>query len=425
MFGGKRGARVTPSGWTVFCALCCWVIFSPLRIIPRRRDWMVVIGREDGKFIDNAKYFFLSAAKYLEGSTRVVFVTERSDVVHLLRDSHYEVRHFPTRSSIWLLLRAGTVVVDSVDWTRHGRSYLLLGAKSIQLWHGVGYKRIELDLWKHTANKYPTHIHRVLRLWLCLASSFLTARLYPYDAVISTSVFYRDNVFKKAFISCHYFVCGYPRNAFNNIPQDTREAVWLNADKAIARRARDWLRDARRVVLIAPTFRDSGAPPILLTPEDLAMLDAWCAEFRVEMIFKLHPFDKNTASIQGRHLHLSDPNSDLYPLMPMSSALITDHSSIYMDYLHLNKPILFLTNTWNFPASLERQFQFDPAGMTPGMVASSWPALLGNLKAELEADTYQEARAELKRLAFDNISQELAVESIIKFMRVQRWIPST
>ncbi|MEW9571161.1 CDP-glycerol glycerophosphotransferase family protein [Rhodanobacter sp. Si-c] len=424
MFAVDRASRSITNLATILKAACCWIAFSPLLLIPRRRDWVIVIGREDGKFLDNAKYFFLSATVILKPHVRVAFVTEREDVVNLLANTDYEVVRFPTRSSIWLLLRAGTVIVDSVDWTRHGRSYFLLGAKLIQLWHGIGYKRIELDLWRHIAQK-SKRPGCTLRFWGHLVTAFVTGRLPIYDAFISPSTFYRDKVFKKAFLSRHSLVCGYPRNIFERIPVNIHDAVHLNVDPVISSKIQNWIPDNKRMVLITPTFRDSGSSAISLDPETSAAIDAWCNENKVEMVFKLHPFDKNAGCIQGRHLHLCDPNSDLYPLMSMSNALITDHSSIYMDYLHLDKPVLFLIIEGNCDLDNERQFQFDPERMTPGAKASSWPSLLKQLEIELMHDTYRDARTKLKCVAFDDISQESSVETIIDFMRRERWIPDT
>lgn len=420
MFDAKRMSHTLVTWATALRAICCWIIFSPLLLVPRNRKLVVVIGREDGKFLDNAKYFFLTATEILKSNTRVVLVTEREDVVNLLTNSGYAASHFPSISCIWLLLRAGTVIVDSVDWTRHGRCYLLLGAKSIQLWHGVGYKRIELDLWRHTIRD-SRWLSRASRFRLHKTMAFVTARLFIYDVFFSPSIFYQENVFKKAFLSRRFLICGYPRNVFTKIPDNIRDAVWLNVDSAISAKISDWIARGKRLILIAPTFRDSGKSAMELTSDIATMLDTWCEENEAEFIFKLHPFDRNMAHIHGRHLHLCDSNSDPYPLMPLSSALITDHSSIFMDYLHLDKPILFLRT---YAADDEREFQFDPAEMTPGAKASSWASLIKHLDVELIHDNYRAMRASLKRLTFDAIPQELAVESIIEFMRSERWIPT-
>jgi CDP-glycerol glycerophosphotransferase (TagB/SpsB family) len=60
-----------------------------------------------------------------------------------------------------------------------------------------------------------------------------------------------------------------------------------------------------------------------------------------------------------------DKNADVYPVMGYADCMITDYSSIYMDYILLDRPIIF------FPYDLEhylqkRGIQHDYNTITPG-----------------------------------------------------------
>lgn len=71
------------------------------------------------------------------------------------------------------------------------------------------------------------------------------------------------------------------------------------------------------------------------------------------LLVKLHPYEmrlfKNFESEYSNisflnNDYLFDNNYDLYELLGLTDFLMTDFSSIYFDYLHLNKPIIFVTN---------------------------------------------------------------------------------
>jgi CDP-glycerol glycerophosphotransferase (TagB/SpsB family) len=64
-----------------------------------------------------------------------------------------------------------------------------------------------------------------------------------------------------------------------------------------------------------------------------------------------------------------DINNDFYPLLPLTHLLITDYSSIFFDYVLLNKPIIF--SPLEMPAS-ERQFYYGYDRVTPGPKAENW-----------------------------------------------------
>lgn len=403
-------------------AMVGWLLIAPIALlVPRRRDWLAVIGRDDGQFVDNAKYFFIEA-KPLLAPMRVAFVTGRRDVRNMLIAAGRDVLAFPSPPALWFLLRAGTTVVDSNEWWLRLRRFLLLRSRVVQLWHGVGFKRIEHDKWRNEATGkgwLSSSLLLRLRLW----KRVLTGRQVRYAAVATTSRFYRDEVFAPAFRADHFPITGYPRNGFGRYRDVEQQALaWSNVDPAIAGGLSGWISAGRRVVLVAPTFRDSRATPTGLDDATVARLDDWCASNAAEIVFKFHPHERGIGTVRGRHLHLCRPGTDLYPLMPDSAALITDYSSIYMDYLLLDKPVLFLVPDMAQYLRRDRQFQFDYAAMTPGPKLGSWDEVMDALPRLLADDPDAGARARLSSLAFDGLAQNEAASRIIAFMRAKGWI---
>lgn len=71
------------------------------------------------------------------------------------------------------------------------------------------------------------------------------------------------------------------------------------------------------------------------------------------LIIKLHPYEMKFSDGEGQHYsnicflkndYLFDNELDLYEILGETDYLLTDFSSIYFDYLHLDKPIFFITN---------------------------------------------------------------------------------
>ncbi|MGH8213274.1 MAG: CDP-glycerol glycerophosphotransferase family protein, partial [Rhodanobacteraceae bacterium] len=178
----------------------------------------------------------------------------------------------------------------------------------------------------------------------------------------------------------------------------------------------------RRVVLVAPTFRDSRATSLGIDASVAAMLDDWCERQRAEIVFKFHPFERGTASVSGRHLHVCDATTDVYPLLPHAHALVTDYSSIYMDYLLLDRPVCFFVPDLEDYVRSDRQFQFDFEEMTPGPKARTWQRLLSVLEEQWRDDGFKAERARLRKLAFDDLDPHDAVPMLIEFMRGKGWI---
>ncbi|MGH8270874.1 MAG: CDP-glycerol glycerophosphotransferase family protein [Gammaproteobacteria bacterium] len=409
-----------------------WVLIAPIvALLPRRRDWIAVIGRDDGKLLDNTKYFFLQASEILRPDVRVAFVTERNDVQSMLAGSAYEVVQYPSWRGVWFLLRCSSCIVDTPDWFRKFRRFLLVRAKFIQLWHGVGFKYVELDKWKNELHGAGGLFQKRL-LWLRLIAYVVTGRLVRYDVVNSTSEFYRQKVFSRSLFGRYFLTLGYPRNTFGELGHSIKDAAWVNVDTAVKSAIPRWIEQNRKIVLVTPTFRgDLSAPisgngldmPMRLDANTAEALDAHCEANGIEFVFKFHPFERNTQKVYGKHLHLCGSDTDIYPLLPLADAMVTDYSSIYTDYLLIDRPIIFYVPDLAEYTTNDRAIQFDFHEMTPGPKLTSWPGVIAALTEQWREDNYVEERARLRRLAFDDLPQDQAVPKLIEFMREKMWIP--
>ncbi|MCL7713179.1 CDP-glycerol glycerophosphotransferase family protein [Stenotrophomonas mori] len=407
---------------TVMVALSGWLLIAPVAfLVPKRRDWVAVIGREGGRFLDNSKYFFLQAAQQNPGM-RLVFVTEREEVARSLGAGGLEALCYPGWRAIGFLLRCRCVVVDEAGWYGRFRAFLLIRARIVQLWHGVGFKWIEGGLWANEAGRFRWASAGWARR-LRLMAYRVTRRRIRYAMVATTSPFYRDRVFAPAFEAADFPVVGYPRNDFALSLEGTfLDLAWSNVDAGVRACLANWRRCSRRMVLVAPTFRGSGRTPMALDEPGLRELDAFAEAHGVEFVFKFHPADCSGERIAGRHFHVCARHSDIYPLFPHAAALVTDYSSIGMDFLLVDKPVLFLLPGDDDYAENDRKLQFDPRSMMPGPIAECWNTLLGALLRQWETDEHLADRAALREQAFAGLDPSMAVPELLARMREKGWL---
>jgi CDP-glycerol glycerophosphotransferase len=378
------------------------VVVTPLTwLVPRDPKAWVVLGRVDGRFMDNGKYFAAWVAKNAPPDVRITFVTMAPAVVRDLSGRHPRlgVARYPFPKAIWRMLRAGTLVYDAAATAGEGRIGFYTGARRVQLWHGTPLKEIELAQHRRRDALRPRPI-----VWLLQVHRAIVGRFVHHHLVICTSDFLARGVFAQSFKSDAIVGLGYPRNDVI-LGGDDYDAELIDNGVDVA--ARETIRAHRekggKTLLYAPTFRDNGRHPTDDGSLDIARLSEFAARHNLLVVLKLHPF------LAARMSHLSAPNvlqvspvSDIYPLLSLFDVLLTDYSSIFFDYLLLNRPIVF------YPYDLDsyrkgRALLFDYDAMTPGPRAFDFDGLLGVLEQALNGpDTHAAERQRVTDLVHDH-----------------------
>ena len=145
---------------------------------------------------------------------------------------------------------------------------------------------------------------------------------------------------------------GYPRYDLLKIKSE-------NAEKVVSRYLKRHLAD--KLIIWMPTFRQAHyyVPeneieyqfdlPILSSINDMHKLDEYCKTNKILIIIKQH---QNQINYKAQNIYFTNilfwNNDDLekeqiqlYEILPLTDALITDYSSVGVDYLLLDKPIGF------------------------------------------------------------------------------------
>src|SRR5690606_25250127 len=99
---------------------------------------------------------------------------------------------------------------------------------------------------------------------------------------------------------------------------------------------------------------------------------------------------------------------DVAPLLKRADLLVTDYSSIFFDFLLLDRPIVFFPYDLERYFSRDRQFLFPYDEFTPGARVKTEEALFKTIVQELDSPdpAHQEARLALRDKSFQFIDAQ-------------------
>jgi CDP-glycerol glycerophosphotransferase len=148
--------------------------------------------------------------------------------------------------------------------------------------------------------------------------------------------------------------------------------------------------------------------------------DNFLKENKLLFIVKSHsiPAFKDEFDRDMKNLKVYEKTADVYPLFKYIDLLITDYSSIYMDFLHLNRPVLYYVFDLVEYKRDSRTIQFDFDEMTPGPKVENFEELMKMIKHFLidKNDGFEKKRKRIRNLAFkykDGKSSERIYKELI------------
>jgi CDP-glycerol glycerophosphotransferase (TagB/SpsB family) len=332
-------------------------------VIPRSPHRWVFGSWYGLRFADNPKYFFFYCHTLKDSPVKAVWLSKNPDVVRAVRALGLPAYHRSSPRGLWHALRAGVYLLDCRLSDVHAMASR--GALKVNLWHGVPLKKIERDIDQadHTIN-LAVRGTWFQRLYYKVRRPELTER---YDSILATS----DEIahrFSGAFgvERERIIVAGYPRT--DGLLAKTPSPFLPAAERAIVAEFEEHARAGRRVLFYMPTFRDWGNTSDRVIPIDWERLNHALSAHGGVLYCKLHPNDRAglpdlSALTSIRFL----PSSvDPYPLLRHTHALISDYSSIFFDYLLLDRPVVFYPYDLDAYRTRSRGLYDDYEGVTPG-----------------------------------------------------------
>jgi len=375
------------------------ILYAVSFIIPKDKKLWLFGSWEGEKYSDNSKYFF----EYIRNEHKevnAVWITKSKSIYNYLKSRNIPAERYTSLKGMILHLRAGVVVLTKGK--KDVNHYLLTkNTKTIQLWHGVGYKKILFDTdLKNIYNKYIKNLYvfPVLKNFL------------RYDLLISTS-----DLMKKRFSGSFNMniknipVTGYPRNdIFFRDTMDKRAGSKV------------------KTILYAPTLRNEGIGSNTvgnLKKVEIEKLNSLLADNNTVMYVKLHFSEEDQIGdidLSNIKLLKSDPFFDIQEFLCKTDILITDYSSIYFDFLLLDRPVIFFAYDLDDYIKNDRGLYEKYEDVTPGDMVRSWDEVICSVQKNLEnPDRFKEERKKLKEKYweyFDGKSSERVYNEIMKIL---------
>lgn len=254
--------------------------------------------------------------------------------------------HLPSLRSYKILLTSQFVFTSHAFKIPMHRG--MKGQKYITLWHGCGYKKNEGS---------KLEFNRFFDLALVPGPLFIETKSRCWNTT-------GDYLLAK----------GYPRFDWLLNPTDTA--------KQFMKQFRD---QGSKVVIWMPTYRNSTADstlaenvitqfPLMATDKDWKELDETCCEKSVILLVKLHMSQKKYGIdfsslrnvIQLTNKDFDEAGVRMYEFMALTDGLISDYSSVAVDYLVVDKPLAFALDDFEL-YNKARGFVFDnPKAFMPG-----------------------------------------------------------
>lgn len=260
--------------------------------------------------------------------------------------------------------------------------------KIINLWHGVAFKKIE-NLMPSISKKKKTQMEQNSELFDLLIASSDT------DLITNMKAF----MVQKEKIK----VIGLPRYDILKKSYKLDTFLMLQKTKLLM------IKGSKKFIVYAPTFREKSISPLAqLNKEDWDVLSTFLEQKSLVMGIRPHSYDISVPSYieNSKNFfwlgHESFTETNL--ILQISDMLIVDFSSIWIDYLLLNKPILGFAKDFNFYKQYERGFIYEFDSIFPTKFTNT----VDDLLLELEEVLYTSGKAEYTKTL--NLFHEYKIE---------------
>lgn len=291
-------------------------------------------------------------------------LTDNAEQYQELYSLGLPVVHLDSYRSYILLSQAKITVQDQGNLTEE-INLLTPRQKSLQMWHGVPLKRL---------GKLTT---------------------VSYDYLVSTSDFVNKTTLGKVITAKEYKDFGYPRNDLL-LKDEHDDYDLLFCDRMMYDFAKKSFNSDHTIILYMPTHRESSKASKI--PLDFVRLNEFLRNINATMILKLHHFVQELYQDEETYSNIlfHSTQGDVYPLLKYTDILITDYSSVYFDFLLLDRPIVFFDYDYEEYSTNMGGFVYDYDENTPGAKVKTQTALTEALASIVGGnDPYKSKRTKI------------------------------
>ncbi len=360
---------------------CILIIKDILSIIPKDSNLIVFSAWFGEKFFDSPRYLF---EYLLENSDYKVFwQTKNKDLYVDLKRRGIPAVYRYSFTGILMQIRA-KMLVSTVEFSDFNK-YLISNSILFDLDHGFPIKQSghEMPLFDDNSQR----IEKVLRYKVSLYKT-------------ASSKFVRDIICRTSKVDLsHIVLCNKTRTdvLFDKLLRDGNNTF---VDSIIK---------GKKAIVYMPTHRSSGQ--IVMSMRNILNLDLlqrFCEEHDCFFLIKKHYYHRNELEDFSSYPNIFDITQyDIEPqtLLYQSDVLISDYSAAYIDYLLLDRPLLFYTYDYEYFIEHERNLYLRFEDNDSGFRAFCFDELIRYLKlicVDWTDSTHSLGREKIRNLYFDH-----------------------
>ena len=350
------------------------------KFVPKSKQIWVFGAWAGDSYSDSPKWLF----EYVSASVpniRAIWLSRDKRLVRSLRERGFESYYSYSIEGYWYSARAlvGIVCVGLADINRFVTPPFL-----VNTWHGTPIKKVLKD---YEGARYAKS--KIQKL------SPFSESPNRYNFVTAESEIEAE-ILKRSFSSAVIEVTGQPRN-------DVLVKFVTSGEAAQGQEGSY----APKRILYLPTHRMEGkSRTFSQLAVEFASLDPVLRHLNALLLIKLHYYHQDEAKelaqkLSGlknvRVLLDEELGGDVYPLLASCDILITDYSSVYVDFLLTERPIIFYCFDLQTYMAADRGFNFDYNEVTPGPKCFNLDEVAHWIQRFLEDDSlYKKERKELK-----------------------------
>ena len=300
------------------------IVLSPIIYwIPKKNNLLVFGAWYCDKYSDNTRYIFERVSK--ENKVTAIWITKNKNVLEQIRQKGLRAESAFTAKGIFYCIRASFAFYNC--GIADINEFVVFGTKRIQLWHGVPLKKIfydnDIQFPNNTLGALKKKLAKILRL-------LIPSKRHGWHLVPASTKIVGERMRSALDISdAQIIYSGYPRHEY------------------LSRK----IKSKPNTILYAPTLRVGKANSKekfneleFISGLDLTKLERDLSKRKMKFVIRLHNNNEDIAvaeKLKGfKHIQISMKNDDVYDLLATVKVLITDYSSIYLDFLVFNRPVI-------------------------------------------------------------------------------------
>ncbi|HHR5900995.1 TPA: CDP-glycerol glycerophosphotransferase family protein [Providencia alcalifaciens] len=348
-----------------------------------------------GKFNDNSRYLFEYCVKN-EVTINAYWVSKNKNEYIYVRKLGFPTIYKYSLSGFFHLLTSKVYIyssyVNNISFFTSGNAVL------VNLWHGIPLKKIEFDISTPPLNEYFKDANWVMKALYPHHHKRETLLLCPGEYLYST-------IFKSAFKKDKNNIidANYPRISFikEKIKQENKN-----------------INEKEFNITYTPTWRDN-APNFI--ESKLALLEeideiAERKGFRFNIKLHSNSIFNPDIFLKFKNIYVVDNKIDPIELLLNTDCLITDYSSIYFDFLFLNRPIIFFQYD-KFDYLRNRELYNTQINNLPGKLCKNDAELIELLSANINTKEHENDRQKIIKLISSENNSDYIIHRVEKSLQ--------